>query len=857
MPDRKFRLPALIFFLLPAVFALLAILQVISIPTDPKNSLLWGLSASRLVLLGFLLLIAVFFGWVTAMAWRHPDRFQAWIDRRLQKQSSMLLFLASGLLLFVLAYSVFALPPKYLGALQLIHERLSPALFWFAMFGLEIVLGITIWLIKNRARAIGGFPVRKILAVAGTNLAIFLCIWLWVGATKMGVWPGNNYWGKAEAPILWPQFAAILAISLALEILLATKIDSFRKVFWVDLVICIAIWMAAIVIWNNQSFTPGVFTTMARPPAYEIYPSNDSQTYDVAAQNILIGNHDPTSVEDKSLYITVLVILHALAGPSFSAFYLLQIALLAGIPVIGYFLGKQLHTRYLGILFAILLVIREKNVIQLTNVAQVSTVKTILSEPLTTLGVLLCTLCFISGLRQSKPGPGTWQFWLGAGLLGLTGLIRLNILTILPFVLAAILISIHFDIKRWLAISLVITSFVCISILPWSLHNYQEYGDPLTFVRVKTNGVILNNRYVPIITNRATPQAPVPTPGPANQPAQTPNAKTPEPDGQKYLVLGQNIFEHYLHNLIGITIMLPPSGTLYNLDDMVRLPYWKINWDGSLQPDGYFMLFAILGIIAAGIGAAWIYRGMAGIVPLLIILGYNVSTALALTSGTRYLVPIDWGPLLYFSLGIAEISIWLFSLFGWALKSASSQNATAQPGTTSKTPYRLLGATVLLCLAIGSTPVIVNTFIPPLFPPVSTDDFLTAFQNMPTAFTPEQQGEIKKILENPLAKIAHGRALYPRFYPPQQGDTWTNDSGYSQDPLTATHGFPRLTFYLMGNPNIPVMLRGTVLEGWSNGETVWVLGCDRLTYIEALVVFVEKGKETHIYQPDPPKSTCP
>ena len=60
-----------------------------------------------------------------------------------------------------------------------------------------------------------------------------------------------------------------------------------------------------------------------------------------------------------------------------------------------------------------------------------------------------------------------------------------------------------------------------------------------------------------------------------------------------------------------------------------------------------------------GIASAWHSSRLAGLVPLTFLIAYDLSNALARTSGSRYLVPTDWVLLFYFALGIIQICRWI------------------------------------------------------------------------------------------------------------------------------------------------------------------------------------------------------
>jgi hypothetical protein len=77
----------------------------------------------------------------------------------------------------------------------------------------------------------------------------------------------------------------------------------------------------------------------------------------------------------------------------------------------------------------------------------------------------------------------------------------------------------------------------------------------------------------------------------------------------------------------------------------------------TLLPGNWLFLVLILGIVAFGIGTAYTRTGAAGMAPLFVMLGYNLSNSLSLTSGARYLVPMDFAVILYFCIGVVELTL--------------------------------------------------------------------------------------------------------------------------------------------------------------------------------------------------------
>lgn len=830
---KKYRLFLCFYLLLPVIAAMATITWLASIPSDSKNIVLLGMTKNRLLIVGTLFLATLGFTLLSIQAWRQPEQIGRWLEKRLNSPRFLLISTVSGGLIFFSACLFLAIPEKYLGELWAVEERLRPLVIWVLLVSLQILAGLIGWQISKQV--VEKTSLKSVVLPGGIALGILLTIWAFIAITRLGLIGNNSFWSKAGVPVLWPQVLLALVIALAFRFLLTRFTKISAKQLWLDLGLCALIWLAAVILWNNQSYVQGVFNTPPRPPTNEIYPINDSLIFDLAAQKMLIGREMMSEAQDKPLFIAHLAIMHLLAGASFSNFYILQLISFAFIPVLGYFLGKSLHSRPLGLMFAVLLVIKEQNAIALTNYIHVSTSKMIMSEMLTTLGVLLFTLILIRWLKN--PDWINANLWLAGGILGLTSLVRLNSISILPAAVLLIGLALKFKWKPWVTASILISAFVLVSAVPWLARSTVESGSPINFITDKTGGVIVNQRYNPLIDKNTV-----------NTPSEPTASKL-----KNYLTIGQGMATNYLHNLIGITVMLPPSLELYKLLDEVRLPYWSTEWAGGLLPGAFWIILGVLAITALGISSAWRRWRVAGLAPLAMILGYNLTTAVSLTSGGRYLVPMDWGVLLYFSIGLLDLAVWLLALFGWP---ANNEPAKAQiPNQQTGEIFPQLLVTSVIFLFMGALPVIMETLPPERYPRVvSADDFVKANQLLPELSAPKMAENIASLSKDPLAKVFYGRALYPRYFGENKGDGAT----LAEDPLIGSAGFDHLSFYLIGGASdAPVVLpTSTRISPYAAGADTWVIGCQRENYLEAVLVIFRTGDVVRVYQQERFKTSC-
>ena len=145
---------------------------------------------------------------------------------------------------------------------------------------------------------------------------------------------------------------------------------------------------------------------------------------------------------------------------------------------------------------------------------------------------------------------------------------------------------------------------------------------------------------------------------------------------------------------------------------------------------------------------------------------YNVSNALARTSGGRYLVPMDWVISIYFLLGVFQIITWLATTVGikWELFSAPSEQNIPQ-----NIASRNIKSAMMILIALFSFGSLV---------PLSENFHTQRYQNIDEirALMEHEQAitnvgmnikEIELFLKNTNAELLVGRVLYPRYYPNQ------------------------------------------------------------------------------------------
>jgi hypothetical protein len=324
---------------------------------------------------------------------------------------------------------------------------------------------------------------------------------------------------------------------------------------------------------------------------------------------------------------------------------------------------------------------------------------------------------------------------------------------------------------------------------------------------------------------------------------------------------------HYANNLIASTLILPTSPAFHDLTRTIRevSPFWR-DWQGEMSAGAKVMLFIDLLLLSFGLGVSWQKWRLAGLIPLALFLGYNLATALARTSGGRYIVPVDWVVFFYFALGLVQLCLWGLACLGMTPDSYPAWFAPVSDATRLplKTGLLMLLPFVLFVAALPA----LEWIIPARYPSLSSlqvvekllkDEKLQAQLQQAGVST---QG-LNHLLDDPEAVALWGRALYPSFLNDNQGK-----HSASRDVFTPRL-YPRLALWVIG----PFEPKYTTFSGvaqallpltstpayFPNAADVIVIGCRHIKpiYVDAALVIV-LGQQPKIYlrQPGAPL-VCP
>ena len=887
MPERsssqKYLSTYFAFALLGALFGLAYLL---TIPSDPKHSLLFGYSASRLALIASFLTVIIGAGNFALRSWRNPRWTQKFDALFFAGDKTSLWGLRISGAAFIV-FGVFALMPLHrFGYFTAYAERLRPVIIFFTQISFQTAIlilhraGRLRW--KSLAQEIRAH--RLTLWIAAGCMMIFGGLWGIAARTGIGIDPmPRTNWYESGVPVLSIQVVVAALIAAALTGLIVW-VSGRKEKRGTDILLSIAIWALAAYLWSqaplppNNFFAPGPY-----PPDYAYLPYSDAASFDMSAQYALAGQGiaGGNTFKGHSAYLGFLVFLHLLAGQDFSLLVTWQVIIFAVFPVIVYFIGKIIYGRFLGLFMAGLVIMQELNAIASGGRLNLSHSKLFMTEFPTKIGLAALILLLFLWLR--KPDRNSAYALPAGGVLAILMLLRYNTL-VMPFgIIAGTLLVYGKNWRTWLKTSVMLFVAMGIVISPWMWRSWKITGDPFFFAPKLIYRIQAEFRETPEPLPVNDPVANVeledeiPAPAPElesaaqSQPTQTATDVLPLPESQAKAGINKDgslyqISSHFVHNLITNLLILPTRPIFDFLPDAIAdgsfyesIPFWENLYDGWLTDLPSIDLVGIvinLALLALGIGTAFRKWRWAGMVPLGVLTAYHLSTALVRDAGGRYIVPVDWIVLLYFAYGVLHIAYGaLRKAYGIRYTSYGAARSTEMPPKkTISTRAALLLTLPFFIYTLSMT--VLDQAIPQRYAHLSKAEVI---ERLIQAGMLDQisfdAANLKEFLKHPDSRAVYGLSLYPRFFGQNQG---------LHRGIYLDHPFPRLAFTMItaSGPEYVLLPLDTSPQTFAHGTDVIVIGCqniDRrgLWHIDALLV-AHLGEQPAIYSRTPAvPPSCP
>jgi len=876
---RAVHLVLAVYGFLTAISAFVAVYALFLIPSDPRNSIFLGLSLQRLIMPGGIFLIGIILTGLSVNALRdRPWSDGIWL--LLFGQERLAKGIRWGAALVLLAGLTVSFMPLYrFGEYQDYFIRISPIVDWMTF--VSLLTFVTAWIQKY------GLHWRLFLSILHTqktaltialiSAITFALIWVFVAKTGMGLTVGDGYWYEVGVPVLPLQVIFAFAIGMGVFFLERSSVSA-RLPARVDLLVFFLLWGITAFFWAREPLRSSFFAPGPLSPGNTYHPYSDASSFDLGSQFALIGQGINNGVFfDRALYMAFLAFLHSLVGQDYVQVVTLQTAIFAVLPAIMYFLGKEIHSRSFGITFAVLTLLRGINGLAAGSMINLANQKQMLTDfPML---IFAAWFALVSVKWLKLPGKNyTYALWAG-GVAGLAVMLRTNalFLVLLAALLAAIVYwrqKVHGLVVGFL---LVITMFA--STFAWGFYNdgsifdvylYRillvieaRYPQP-AFPESQGNG---SSSVDLAYRNQRTSKPYTPHSASASQSrlaAQDQPVSLPQPSvnttGEDDEIKPIPVFVtlHFLHNIVTSALILPTSPDLHNLrytlkaDDSI----WKSDWSGDLALGTVIFLAINLLLVSLGMGVSWNSGGLAGLVPLGTFIFYDLSNAFARTSGGRYVVPIDWVVLFYFALGLFQVVQWGMGLSGFSPGDDVKNSSTVPNGDGAVwtwEPIKKAPLIILVFLLIGTSLPALSQIYPRRYVAQTRNEMITLL---------DQEGYLQKMgfdkdaltalsRQSSAFKIINGRALYPRSF-------WENEGIPKKRNPYSVMGFPRIAFMVVGPHGASaVILPQEDIPYFPNAADVYVLGCQKDDYIDALAVLVLDDQQVvYVRQPSSPLE-CP
>jgi hypothetical protein len=168
-----------------------------------------------------------------------------------------------------------------------------------------------------------------------------------------------------------------------------------------------------------------------------------------------------------------------------------------------------------------------------------------------------------------------------------------------------------------------------------------------------------------------------------------------------------------------------------------------------------------------------------------------------------------------------------------------------------------IGITSLVLLGIGSALPLIEAFSQPHLQVENKTQVLSELLASPTAQSiPLTPQVLQKYSELNDVVGVKGRAFYPRYYRPLEGEPGSGWPAFKPDPNRQTE---KIGFVLVGPQGIAqVSLALDSLPNYlPNASDVLILGCQEEGYIDALVVAFTEGENPAILRSNLEPLSCP
>ena len=870
-------------FFLGSLEGLVFSIYLLSIPADAKNAALAGYSLSRLALLLVMLALTGVFLWM-GLRERKNTLLEQRLIRVIQPPGIYNKLILLLLLLFTLDLFVLLIPSYRFSVYEAHFVRVRPILLWDLLLCLKAVILLAGLRKPWQAIQPEGDLTGRRMTIRLVLLAALMAITLWVFIfiSRLGVTPDQYYWNEAGVPLLvWQVVLALLLTFLfhrtgrvlgvfPADTRPAADGRATLRAHLPDALVFLLLWLVAALLWMRTPQQPHPWAPGSHPPNHAYYPISDSLDYYVNAEFAVLGQKlGNGGLSDKPLYSILLFLLQLATRGDFNRLVNWHVVVMASYPALLYLLGRLLHSRKAGLLLAFLAIFYEVNSISSTAIVNIPTPKGLLSEELARIGLVLLAILLVVAFK-SRRVPLAYLIAAG-GVFGWNTLMRYNTWSVLPLlVLLVYFAGRQLTKMQRLLLPAVFLIGCLVGLSGWMAREGITHSNTFFFLS-RFSSTVLVGRYDGSALSHANEGSPPPTPvsgaadtepGGTTLPEGQENLQASSTPGRAWLSLPVAMSNHFLHNLASSVVSLPLSLKTVRLYTTIKQTVvYSIDWRGELQPGEIVISVVNLVLVSIGVSAGWRRRRWAGMLPLVIFIGYHAGNAAALTSGNRYVTPVLWCLLLYYAAGLLEVVNWLSKYAflrdrsGYADLCSAIAEPPAAPAQKLKPAAALFTLLGLLLVSGGFS--FIDFVIPgsPRYAQAAQDVLASEAFSRSGLTETVKQAEIDAFLAQPEARLLAGEALFPRFYEANQGEMlYDVDSSRFFIP----QDYSRLIITLLGRHGS----KGVILplpqppEIFPHTADAIVLGCQREAYVEASLIVIsldasEDGEQNAAYYREP------
>ena len=627
------------------------------------HSVLWGLSPRRLVVLGGV--------WGATWAfYRVPRQLsETWVRVEGRRWWAALFIVAS--LLASVSPSIF----DY--SYRATWEGLRPFWLWLAWN-----LGVGLWFFGHwRPRLV--FPRRWLWIGVWSALLLMVLLFVKWGGQMSVAWQGVGVPVTAG----WVWFSVIMAAAAAW---LVRRLPS-RAGLWLS----VGIWVLAVGVWMGTSPAYSYFRTPELPPHNVAYPASDAAAFDLMSWQGVEGyGYYPTKrfpwgnpFYRKLGFIGILSTFH-LVTSNYARYEWLVLVVLALTPVLLFWVVWRSYRWEAGLLLALLMIGQEYNAIHAGELVHTTShVRLLMSEPWMRLWLVMFAAVVV--LLYRRYHLRGWQSVAVGSTLGFAFLVRAEAMLLLVGWPAAWMVIERLikprrwkrDARRWLAVIFFVFG-IGVVFLPWMGRSVvltshlrpqsPAYRTPWFFwYQIKapfspeyrdavfpTSWFPSQNVFFTITAGKAMAA-----------PRSRVVASERQPDigntaSKDYGTVIKGIVNLAVRNALASILALPPTVEIAPLADTLNTsPFWRTKRLFSFQW-GWFawlMLVFNVGVLAMGMVNLWQDSEESRLLLLTVLFvwgGYLLAVALPRSSGGRYIVPVNWIPLLFYAVGLARLTEW-------------------------------------------------------------------------------------------------------------------------------------------------------------------------------------------------------